>query len=577
LCQPTGKALGQKGITPTCGIGIAVSNFVSFDFCRNSYLHICVTSLACEVFMYQEFFGFSTLPFASAPDPKIFYLNPVYQAALDTLRYGVLSNKGLMVVTGTVGTGKTALLRKLFDDLGSTVQPIWLVSGKLSFASILQTMLSEFDARPTNVDLPAMIDALHGVLLHRADQEMATCLIIEEAQKLNGETLEGLRQLCNLEADSQKLLQVILVGHPNLLKKLDEPEHRSLKQRVALHCRLFPLTRSEVDRYIEFQLAAVGYTGAKLFQPGAVAGVAQYSGGIPRVINTICDNALLSAYRASNRQISQAWIGEVAKEMGLMTQSQVSPTPALDSEDWVSRKEEPQGPRGENSRWHLPQEAVRTTTSAVAPPRRRAARMFSAAVLALIPLGGAGWALYVQEPIPLLNYLKLPLQAVNDKLAAVGVSERELVKSTPQPQPVVDDRAFAPPVSDNGKSDNAKQEAAVKTPDTPPPESTGPLWHALPEELPEEKVMVEQTRKTPTPVARVRATPNPAVQERLLEIEIHKAILNRAIDGVSVNLSNGVVYLEGQVASERQKALAERAALGVNGKVRVANRLRIQR
>jgi general secretion pathway protein A len=531
--------------------------------------------------MYQEFFGLKTLPFASAPDPKIFYLNPVYQAALDTLRYGVLSKKGLMVLTGAVGTGKTALLRRLFDDLGSAVQPIWLVSGKLSFASILHTMLSEVDAMARDTEVPAMIDALHDVLLRRADHEMVTCLVIEEAQKLNGETLEGLRQLCNLEADGQKLLQLILVGHSDFLKKLDQPEHHSVKQRVALHCRLFALTRSEVDRYIEFHLAAVGYSGAKLFQPGAVAAIAQYSGGIPRLINTICDNALLNAYRTSNRQIAQVSIDEVAKEAGLITPQQVSPVSALDGGAWVSRKEESQGSPADSSRWNLPREA-RTTLASGTSPRRRVVRMFSAAVIALIPLGGAGWALYVREPLPLLNYLKLPIQAANDKFAAVATSDAELVKPTPEPQPVMEESSPAAPTSDNPPppvvSDNDKAKSVVKAADPSPPQLTASLWHPLPEEkVAPERVTVEQTRKAPTPVAKVRPSRDPAVQNRLLEIEIHKAIMNRAIEGVSVNLANGVVYLEGQVASERQRALAERAALSVDEKVRVSNRLQVRR
>jgi hypothetical protein len=205
--------------------------------------------------------------------------------------------------------------------------------------------------------------------------------------------------------------------------------------------------------------------------------------------------------------------------------------------------------------------------------------MFSAAVIALIPLGGAGWALYVREPIPLLNYLKLPLQAVNDKLASVATSDAELVKPAPQPQPVVEESSSTTSVGDSPRapgSDNDKPESVVDASDSSPPELTGPLWHPLPE-VAEEKVRVEQTRKAPTPVSRVRPSRDPAVENRLLEIEIHKAILNRAIEGVSVNLANGVIYLDGQVASERQRALAERAARSVDDKVRVTNRLQVQR
>jgi general secretion pathway protein A len=291
--------------------------------------------------MYREYFGFKDLPFASAPEPKVFYLNPVYQAALATLQYGILAKKGVMVLTGACGTGKTALLWKLFDDLGASVKPVWVVNGGVSIANVLSTTLAELDLKPESGERTAMIDALHGHLIERAKKSEITCLVVEEAHNLDSETLDGLRQLCNLEAHSQKLLQLILVGHPEFIKKLDEPAHHSLKQRVALHCRLFALTRGELDRYIDFHLRAVGHHDGILFDPSATASIADYSGGIPRLVNGICDNALLAACRVSQKQISRALIDEVAKDMHLVSEQQTSPTASLDGDSWVSRKEAP--------------------------------------------------------------------------------------------------------------------------------------------------------------------------------------------------------------------------------------------
>jgi len=550
--------------------------------------------------MYQKYFGFRALPFASAPDPKVFYLNPVYQAALGTLRYGVLAKKGLIVLTGAVGTGKTALLRKLFDDLGSTVRPVWVVDSKNSFASVLRTTLAELDSKPESTELSAMIDALHNVLLQSANRDIVTCLIIEEAQRLDGETLEGLRQLCNFEADSQKLLQLILVGQPQFMKRLDEPEHHSLKQRVALHCRLFAFTRSELDRYIAFQLQAAGYQGASLFDSGAIARIAHYSGGIPRLVNTICDNALLAACRSSKAEISQALIDDVANDMGLVADQPAGATALRDEVSWVSRKQTPADSQGEGLRRDLRPEWDAARGVVNAPPRRRVARIFSAALLALIPVGGAGWALYSNQDMAFLEYFKSQLQVVNSKFAQpAATAEKQVAKPLSSEQAAVaddgtevlgEDRAdrAAPTQTENAPAleesvlapqgrqskeryDNADPAAQAETQKAPVFEASLPASQGQNQADNRNKV------GSPAGSARLqRSVKDPAVERRLLEIDVQKAIRNRAIEGISVRLVDGTVYLDGLVASERQKSLAERAALGVRDVVRVRNQIKIR-
>jgi general secretion pathway protein A len=518
--------------------------------------------------MYQDYFGFSSLPFASAPDPQVFYLNPVYQEALAKLQYGILAKRGVIVLTGPVGTGKTALLRKLFDDLGPSVTPVWVINSGISIINVLRTIMAQLDLRSESADRSAMIDALHDYLIQSATRKKITCLVIEEAHSLDSETLEGLRQLCNLEVHSQKLLQLILVGHPEFTKKLDQPEHHSLKQRVALHGRLFALPRSELDRYIEFQLQAAAYHDANLFDPAAIARIAYYSGGIPRLVNGICDNALLAAYRFARKQISPALIDEVAKDMHLVDDQQASPAAPLDDAGWTSRREPPEDSQRKGATWGLRPERASVKDAATAPPRRRLARVFSAALLALIPLGGASWALYFQETTRPLEYLKSRLQAVNSSFAELTTTaETEPIKPLSLQQAAIADDGST--VLEGGQ---AYPGAVAQTKDSPILKASVP---ALRKRQNEETN--NQARSPASSAVRDRSIQEPAVQRRLLEMDVQKAIQNRAIEGVSVNFIDGAVYLDGQVASETQRSLAERAALGVTEGVTVHNRLEIRR
>jgi general secretion pathway protein A len=491
--------------------------------------------------MYQEHFGFRVLPFASAPDPSFFYLNPVYEAALAKLRYGVLGKKGIIVLTGAIGTGKTALLRKLFDDLGPSVKSIWVVNGGVSVLSVLSTTMAELNLNRGSAEPSAMIEALHGFLIQSANRKNITCLIIEEAQSLDSETLEGLKQLCNLEADSQKLLQLIFVGQPEFIKKLVEAEHQSLKQRVALHCRLFPLTRSELHRYIEFQLQVAGYHDERLFDAGAIARIAHYSGGIPRLVNCICDNALLAAYCSSRKEVSQELIDEVAKDMNLANYQQTSPPAPIDS---------------------VP---VQSAIKAM-PPKRRVPRMIGVALLSLIPLGAAGWAVRFKEAKPLVDYFKSQAESVKSGIEHLAVSAKgESISQISQQQRAMADDHSAPLDGGHAKVgaiSEAVISAALELSDPAPETSSKKTQDIVP--------------KPSRSMAKDRVVDGPVIRKRQTETEIQEAIHNRAIEGVSITFLDGTAYLDGQVASERQKFFAEQAALGVPEVARVENRIKIE-
>lgn len=273
--------------------------------------------------MYNSYFGFPESPFNVTPDPRFFYTNPVYQEAFAALRYGIEAKKGFTVITGEVGTGKTTLLRKLMRNLGDTIHSVFIFNTLLSFPELLQLILHDLSLAPRESSKVTMLQELNDYLIKQLKQGHVVSVLIDEAQNLSDEALEGLRLLSNLETDQDKLLQIVLMGQPELKAKLDQPGLRQLKLRVAFQCQLAPLKDEETGPYIDFRLRAVGYTGKDLFQPDAVQQIAFYSQGIPRLINIICDNALLNAYAESKKIVSAHMIQEVGRDLRLGPEVQV--------------------------------------------------------------------------------------------------------------------------------------------------------------------------------------------------------------------------------------------------------------
>jgi general secretion pathway protein A len=281
--------------------------------------------------MYNSYFGFSVSPFSVTPDPNFFYTNPVYQEAYANLRYGIESKKGFIVITGEVGTGKTTLLRKLMHNLEGTIHTVFVFNTYLDFTELLQVILYDLGLVPKEPNRVTMLQELNEYLIAQLKQGHIVSVLADEAQNLSDEALEGLRLLSNLETDREKLIQIVLMGQPELQARLDRPSLRQLKQRVALQCRLLPLKDNEVAPYIDFRLRAAGYKGKDLFHPDAFRQIAFYSNGIPRLVNIICDNALLCAYARSRKTVSADIIKEVASDLRLgpeaqLTQAETSPS-----------------------------------------------------------------------------------------------------------------------------------------------------------------------------------------------------------------------------------------------------------
>jgi general secretion pathway protein A len=267
--------------------------------------------------MYNAHFGFREAPFGVTPDPQFYYSNPVYQEAWATLHYGIEARKGFILITGEAGTGKTTLLRKAMHAFGSTIKTAYIPNTLVGYTDLLRLMLTDLGLPVTTDNRSAMIKRLTDYLIEQFEAGNIVALLIDEAQNLRLETLEELRLLGNLETDKDKLLQIVLVGQPELEQKLDQPELRQLKQRIVLRCQLKPVAREEVGSYIDSRLRTIGHRSEDLFDPDAVEKVALYSSGIPRLINIICDNALLAAFALSKRKISAAIVDEVADDLHL--------------------------------------------------------------------------------------------------------------------------------------------------------------------------------------------------------------------------------------------------------------------
>src|SRR6266496_4536285 len=238
--------------------------------------------------MYTEHFGFSDVPFSVTPDPRFFYANPLYHEAFASLRYGIESRKGFVVITGEVGTGKTTLLKIFMHSVESTIHTAFIFNPKLSFTELLRFILNDLGISNSAEDRLTLMGRLNDYLIEQLKKDHIVALLVDEAQDLSDELLEELRLLSNLESDRSRLIQVVLMGQPEFERRLDQPELRQLKQRIALRCRLTPLPSDEVGSYINYRLKTAGYQGKELFEAKAVERISLHSQGIPRLINVIC-------------------------------------------------------------------------------------------------------------------------------------------------------------------------------------------------------------------------------------------------------------------------------------------------
>jgi general secretion pathway protein A len=267
--------------------------------------------------MYLHFYGLRDIPFSLTPDPRFLYFTASHREVMANLSYGIQHGKGLIVATGEVGTGKTTALRAMLTRLDRSVLSSYIFNPGLTVQDLYQQMGSDFGLGQYT-SKSDMLMKLGKLLMMRHSRGLRTVLIVDEAQGLSRELLEEVRLLLNFETYTEKQLQIILVGQPELRQLLNSPDLRQLKQRISLRCEIKPLKVEDVSGYIRARLKVAGASRVDLFAADAVAMIYRASEGIPRLVNNICDNALLTGYAMNARTITPEIIAEVAEALDLL-------------------------------------------------------------------------------------------------------------------------------------------------------------------------------------------------------------------------------------------------------------------
>ena len=283
----------------------------------------------CGKSMYTRYFGLIEKPFAIAPNPRYLYMSELHREAMAHLLYGISSEGCIILLTGDVGTGKTTVCRCLVDQLPETTDIAMILNPKLTIMDLFKTICEELKI-PINEAAPTVktyVDLLNAYLLNAHAKGRNTALIIDEAQNLDIEIMEQLRLLTNLETNTNKLLQIVLIGQPELRQILADPQLSQINQRVTTRYHLGPLQIADIDNYIQHRIAiAGGNTRNTLFSQSAIQYVAKFSKGIPRVINLLCDHALLGAYADNQDHVSLAVMKKAAHELATITSTKPSST-----------------------------------------------------------------------------------------------------------------------------------------------------------------------------------------------------------------------------------------------------------
>lgn len=541
--------------------------------------------------MYNEYYGFTEAPFSVSPDPRFDYSNAFYQEAFATLRYGIEAQKGFIVITGEAGTGKTTLLRRLMQSFGPNIQTAYVFNTHLSFKDLLRLVLNDLGLPNFTEDRLEMIAQLNDYLIEQLQQGNVVTLLVDEAQELSIDMLEEIRLLSNLETDTEKLLQIVLMGQPELERKLDEPELRQLKQRVALRCRLDPLPAHEVGSYIVSRLKAVGYDGAELFYPSAVDKIAHFSRGIPRLINIICDNGLLIAYADSKKRVTGEMIEEVARDLRLHERVPIEKdgrAAVVSQEGTIEHLE------GFRSRHPMREDFAKAGAASGsdfvmnlddkepvgARARKKSTRGRGVAFLVLtLLLVIAGALVYSQ-------WISTEFAAVSENKNSAEFRQPDAASPEPAlPTERLKPDLFAerygsealppdmPPGEVEEKIDSTPALQGPQSKDSPATEkkTPPPVTKRTPDD---ESIKAAERKRTEPPSQRpARSVRETRVSDAALELQVQRAISIRAIQGVGISVRDGTVYLKGRVATPRQRLAATRAARSVEGVKAVDNQI----
>jgi len=270
--------------------------------------------------MYEAFFGLHENPFGTTPDPRYLYKSRAHREALAYLAHGIFLKKGFLALTGEVGVGKTTVVRAFVQTFHPCLEVSFVINTRVDFREMLFMLLTDFGVEIKSESKVVMLSQLNEFLIKRYAENQNPVLVIDEAQNLSPDVLEELRMLSNLETNQQKLIQIVLVGQPELGDILQRDDLRQLRQRIPGVCRMQLLSRDEVYRYIRYRLAVAGLDNGQLvFSESAIDEAYDCTMGTPRLVNMLCDRALLHAYLRKARAIDAEIMGASASELGLQS------------------------------------------------------------------------------------------------------------------------------------------------------------------------------------------------------------------------------------------------------------------
>ncbi|HEY7171219.1 MAG TPA: AAA family ATPase [Vicinamibacterales bacterium] len=380
--------------------------------------------------MYERFYGLTERPFELTPNPRYLFLTPKHQEALGNVLLGIRQRKGLTLVLGPAGTGKTTLIRAAMANCaGTSANLVSIVNPTMTRAEFVEALAKGFElGEEAGRSKAALLPALERNLRDRLARNLVTALVVDEAQALPDELLEEVRLLVNIETETSKLMPVVLVGQPELADRLNQPFCCALKQRVSLRCELSPLTPSETAQYIATRIRTAGGVPGQLFTREAVDLIHQRSQGTPRVISVICDNALLGGFAASQKPVGRKLVLDVCEDFDLG----IAPASA-------SNGSHPPAPPVSATAAAVPVEAVAAPPSAVP----------AAAAAAAVPVAAAEAPPMVPPTVPVPAAASPPMPELVK--ATERVEEAPPVLVTEEPQPAVAGRGgnlfgmFGPP------------------------------------------------------------------------------------------------------------------------------------
>jgi len=264
--------------------------------------------------MYEKFYGFKENPFNMTPDSRYFYPSEKHLEALDSLIYAINERKGFVVITGEIGSGKTTVCRTLLNRLNANTKVSLILNTHVNSKELISMILEDFGVEPVKGTKARLLNQLNNFLIEELSQDNNIVLIIDEAQNLSQTVLEEIRMLSNLETEKEKLIQIILIGQPELREKLHLKSLEQFKQRISLHYHLKTLDKKETEGYIKHRLKLSSNNGYDIFTPRAISKIYNYTQGIPRLINLLCDRALLNGFISTKHKVDKQLIEESIKE-----------------------------------------------------------------------------------------------------------------------------------------------------------------------------------------------------------------------------------------------------------------------